>query len=272
MMTNSRLNTRQIEIYKCFLYSDRVKKALATTLHAFHCLIVLQKMWGQLGRVPRSANHVMLLNANERRSISEEVRREVSDPPSAPDGVCFEQLFDETDGGLDSGSDLSDSEEKTSTLDPNALMLGQFAWQEQEKKKKRKRKVFSSNRMSAFLQTLPTKALYAFGNKLNVIVPLIRNLVDEGHRVIVFGRYLKMLCIVHECLKREQIPALNFNGQMTPTQRNAVLQQFKGDDANVLLITVGAGGEGITIVEADRVIIIDPSWNPTVDDQAIDRA
>lgn len=57
MMTNSRLNTRQIEIYKCFLYSDRVKKALATTLHAFHCLIVLQKMWGQLGRVPRSANH-----------------------------------------------------------------------------------------------------------------------------------------------------------------------------------------------------------------------
>ena len=59
---------------------------------------------------------------------------------------------------------------------------------------------------------------------------------------------------------------------MTPTQRNAVLQQFKGDDANVLLITVGAGGEGITIVEADRVIIIDPSWNPTVDDQAIDRA
>ena len=139
-------------------------------------------------------------------------------------------------------------------------------------KKKRKRKVFSSNRMSAFLQTLPTKALYAFGNKLNVIVPLIRNLVDEGHRVIVFGRYLKMLCIVHECLKREQIPALNFNGQMTPTQRNAVLQQFKGDDANVLLITVGAGGEGITIVEADRVIIIDPSWNPTVDDQAIDRA
>ena len=80
MMTNSRLNTRQIEIYKCFLYSDRVKKALATTLHAFHCLIVLQKMWGQLGRVPRSANHVMLLNANERRSISEEVRREATRP------------------------------------------------------------------------------------------------------------------------------------------------------------------------------------------------
>ena len=232
--------------------------------------------------VPHRANHVMLLNANERRSISEEVRRCVSDPPSDPNGARFEQLFDESNGDLDSGSDLSDSDgEKETPVDVgqtappfvnlNTVSLGEFAWQAQ-KKKKQKRQVLSISRMQEFLQTLPTKALYAFGNKLNVIIPLIQNLVGEGHRVIVFGRYLKMLCIVNECLNRVNIPVLNFNGQMTPTQRNAVLRQFKGEDAKVLLITVGAGGEGITIVEADRVIIMDPSWNPTVDDQAIDRA
>lgn len=223
----------------------------------------------------------MLLNANERRSISEEVRREVSDPPSDPNGVRFEQLFDESNDELDSGSDLTDSDGEREVavvtqqvppgVDPNGVSLGEYAWQAQ-KKKKQKRKVVSISRMQEFLQKLPTKALYAFGNKLNVVIPLIRNLVGEGHRVIVFGRYLKMLCIVNECLVRENIPVLNFNGQLTPTQRTAVLKQFKGEDAKVLLITVGAGGEGITIVEADRVIIMDPSWNPTVDDQAIDRA
>ena len=96
--------------------------------------------------------------------------------------------------------------------------------------------------------------------------------VSVGHKVIVFGRHLKMLCIVDECLQRRGIHPLHYNGSLNTQQREDALRAFTDESHNVILITVGAGGEGITITEADRIIIIDPNWNPTVDDQAIDRA
>lgn len=211
----------------------------------------------------------MLLNENERKTISEWVRREASDPPSVPDGAVFEQLFD-SEGEMDTGSDWSDSDGVHAEESQGFSTLASFMGGERPKKPKKCKVSYAQLRQ--FLQQVPTRTLYAFGNKLGVIVPLVANLVATQHRVIVFGRYLKMLCIVDECLARKGISTLHFNGQLSTNQRNESLAQFKEGDTKVLLVTVGAGGEGITIVEADRVIIIDPNWNPTVDDQAIDRA
>ena len=83
---------------------------------------------------------------------------------------------------------------------------------------------------------------------------------------------LKMLCIIEECLSRKHIRSVHFNGSLTLKSRENVLNAFKNDGCSVLLITIKAGGEGITITEASRIIIMDPHWNPSVDDQAIDRA
>ena len=134
------------------------------------------------------------------------------------------------------------------------------------------KKGISLTKLRSQLEELSDSALYDNGNKLNVVIPLIVNLIDEGHRVLVFGRYLKMLCIIAECLRRRCVDCLHYNGKLNTQQREETLNRFHASEANVLLITVGAGGEGITITEADRIILIDPNWNPTVDDQAIDRA
>ena len=138
--------------------------------------------------------------------------------------------------------------------------------------KKPRKKAMSLVKLRLLLRSLPESTLYAYGNKLNVIIPLTTTLISEGHKVIVFGRHLKMLCIVDECLQRRGIHPLHYNGSLNTQQREDALRAFTDESHNVILITVGAGGEGITITEADRIIIIDPNWNPTVDDQAIDRA
>ena len=138
--------------------------------------------------------------------------------------------------------------------------------------KKPRKKAMSLVKLRLLLRSLPESTLYAYGNKLNVIIPLTTTLISEGHKVIIFGRHMKMLCIVDECLQRRGIHPLHYNGSLNTQQREEALRAFADESHNVILITVGAGGEGITITEADRIIIIDPNWNPTVDDQAIDRA
>ena len=81
-----------------------------------------------------------------------------------------------------------------------------------------------------------------------------------------------MLLILDECFQRRGIRTIHYNGTLGLEQRAAALAAFKQSGSGVLLITVGAGGEGITVTEADRIVLLDPNWNPTVDEQAIDRA
>ena len=137
---------------------------------------------------------------------------------------------------------------------------------------RKQRKGLSIRKLQSFLSTLPESALYDYGNKLRVVIPLVSRLLTEGSRVIVFARYLKMLLIVDECFRRKGIRTIHYNGTLGLEQRSAALRAFKESGSGVLLITVGAGGEGITITEADRIVLLDPNWNPTVDEQAIDRA
>ena len=137
---------------------------------------------------------------------------------------------------------------------------------------RKQRKGLSIRKLQSFLSALPESALYDYGNKLRVVIPLVSRLLTEGSRVIVFARYLKMLLIVDECFRRKGIRTIHYNGTLGLEQRSTALRAFKESGSGVLLITVGAGGEGITITEADRIVLLDPNWNPTVDEQAIDRA
>ena len=126
-----------------------------------------------------------------------------------------------------------------------------------------------TSEMEVFFEVCPCHLIAVTGSDGKTTTT---TLISEGHKVIVFGRHLKMLCIVDECLQRRGIHPLHYNGSLNTQQREDALRAFTDESHNVILITVGAGGEGITITEADRIIIIDPNWNPTVDDQAIDRA
>ena len=98
---------------------------------------------------------------------------------------------------------------------------------------------------------------------------LLTELVAEGRRVLVFSQFVEMLHLIEGDLTAAGIPHLMLTGQTQ--NRGAVLQAFAQGDAPVFLLSLKAGGVGLTLTEADTVILYDPWWNPAVERQAMDR-
>lgn len=98
---------------------------------------------------------------------------------------------------------------------------------------------------------------------------LLAELVAEGRRVLVFSQFVEMLRLIEDDLVEAGIAYLMLTGQTQ--DRAAVLEAFAQGDAPVFLLSLKAGGVGLTLTEADTVILYDPWWNPAVERQAMDR-
>ena len=98
---------------------------------------------------------------------------------------------------------------------------------------------------------------------------LVSELVAEGRRVLVFSQFVEMLRLIEADLAAAGIPSLSLTGQTQ--NRGGVLDAFARGDAPVLLLSLKAGGVGLTLTQADTVILYDPWWNPAVERQAMDR-
>jgi non-specific serine/threonine protein kinase len=81
-----------------------------------------------------------------------------------------------------------------------------------------------------------------------------------------------MLSLIREKLKALNVPFEYFDGSTSATERERAIQNFQNnDDCRVFLISLKAGGVGLNLTAADYVYIVDPWWNPAVEQQAIDR-
>jgi SNF2 family DNA or RNA helicase len=98
---------------------------------------------------------------------------------------------------------------------------------------------------------------------------LLAELVAEGRRVLVFSQFVEMLRLIEADLAEAGIASLSLTGQTKDRAR--VLDGFARGDAPVFLLSLKAGGVGLTLTEADTVILYDPWWNPAVERQAMDR-
>lgn len=98
---------------------------------------------------------------------------------------------------------------------------------------------------------------------------LVGELVAEGRRVLVFSQFTEMLRLIETDLAAAGIPCLSLTGQTR--NRATVLDTFARGDAPVFLLSLKAGGVGLTLTAADTVILYDPWWNPAVERQAMDR-
>jgi len=98
---------------------------------------------------------------------------------------------------------------------------------------------------------------------------LLAELVAEGRRVLVFSQFVEMLRLIEADLTEAGIAYLTLTGQTT--NRAEVLEDFAQGSAPVFLLSLKAGGVGLTLTEADTVILYDPWWNPAVERQAMDR-
>jgi SNF2 family DNA or RNA helicase len=108
-------------------------------------------------------------------------------------------------------------------------------------------------------------------SKLDLFGELLEEVMDGGHRVLVFSQFVGMLTLLKERLAAEKIDFCYLDG--STTDRAAVVERFQTQAAiPVFLISLKAGGVGLNLTGADTVIHFDPWWNPAVEDQATDRA
>jgi len=110
------------------------------------------------------------------------------------------------------------------------------------------------------------------GAKLEAFLELLRRILQNGHKVLVFSQFVKFLEIVRETLDTEEISYEYLDGARTPKERAASVERFQKGDVPVFLISLKAGGLGLNLTQADYVIHLDSWWNPAVENQASDRA
>jgi SNF2 family DNA or RNA helicase len=93
-----------------------------------------------------------------------------------------------------------------------------------------------------------------------------------NHKALVFSQFLGMLALIKEKLIELEIPFAYFDGSTTAPDREKAIREFQDNDScRVFLISLKAGGVGLNLTAADYVYIVDPWWNPAVEQQAIDR-
>lgn len=105
--------------------------------------------------------------------------------------------------------------------------------------------------------------------KLELLVDHLTEVTAEGHRALVFSQFPSFLARVRERLTDDGIPTVYLDG--STRDREAAVTAFRRGEAPVFLISLKAGGVGLTLTEADYVYVLDPWWNPAAEAQAVDR-
>ncbi|SDQ14737.1 DEAD/DEAH box helicase [Microbacterium sp. cf332] len=107
-------------------------------------------------------------------------------------------------------------------------------------------------------------------SKLDALRGRLDAVIAEGHRALVFSQFTSFLDIVEADLRAAGIGVVRLDG--STTRRAEVVEAFRQGQDPVFLISLKAGGVGLTLTEADYVFLLDPWWNPAAEQQAIDRA
>jgi SNF2 family DNA or RNA helicase len=103
---------------------------------------------------------------------------------------------------------------------------------------------------------------------------LLRELKENTgqNKVLVFSQFVEMLSLVKDALDTEGMSYCYLDGSTSAQHRKAAVHEFQtNDDKKIFLMSIKAGGVGLNLTQANYVYIIDPWWNPAVEQQAIDR-
>jgi superfamily II DNA or RNA helicase len=107
--------------------------------------------------------------------------------------------------------------------------------------------------------------------KLDLLIPQLLEVLEEGHKALVFSQFTSLLAIVRARLDGEKIKYEYLDGKTR--DRASRVERFQDDsDCKLFLISLKAGGLGLNLTAAEYVFLLDPWWNPAVEAQAIDRA
>ena len=106
--------------------------------------------------------------------------------------------------------------------------------------------------------------------KFESVIHTLESVLSRGHKVLIFSQFVKQLDIYRKHFNKENIAFSYLDG--STTNRGEVVKEFQeNEDIKLFLISIKAGGVGLNLTQADYVFILDPWWNPAVEQQAIDR-
>ncbi|KAJ7160557.1 P-loop containing nucleoside triphosphate hydrolase protein [Mycena crocata] len=129
------------------------------------------------------------------------------------------------------------------------------------------------------LETLPPSllkhaALFEstfLSTKLKALWDVLKR-IPKGEKVIIFTHFVTNLDIMADSLREHRVPYAKYDGRMSTSERSEALDQIHTDkNCTVLLLSIMAGGTGLDIPSCNHVILVEPWWNPYVEEQAISR-
>ena len=110
--------------------------------------------------------------------------------------------------------------------------------------------------------------------KMEVLISILENILDNNEKVIIFSQYVKMGEILKKLIEKEfNEGVLFFHGQLSRKKRDEMVDKFQNNTENkIMVLSLKAGGTGLNLTAAQNVIHYDLWWNPAVENQATDRA
>ncbi|EDO48474.1 predicted protein [Nematostella vectensis] len=125
----------------------------------------------------------------------------------------------------------------------------------------------------SFVQMPNRNSVISDSGKLTVLDGLLTKLKLQGHRVLIYSQMTRMIDILEEYMTFRKHKYMRLDGSSKISDRRDMVADFQNNkDIFVFLLSTRAGGLGINLTAADTVIFYDSDWNPTVDEQAMDRA
>ena len=130
------------------------------------------------------------------------------------------------------------------------------------------------NGQTDLARSLDPEGIIYHSGKMILLDALLKRLLQDKHRVLIFSQSVKMLDLLGEFLQLRNWPHLRLDGSVPSDQRKRSIERFNtpGSIYNIFLLSTRAGGLGINLETADTVVLFDSDWNPQNDLQAMARA
>jgi superfamily II DNA or RNA helicase len=109
-------------------------------------------------------------------------------------------------------------------------------------------------------------------SKIELLRERVAELREEGHQALIFSQFVRLLDLARTALEADGVRCASLDGSMSQKQRQTAIDGFQAGEQDVFLLSIKAGGVGLNLTAANFVFLLDPWWNPAVEDQATDRA
>lgn len=108
--------------------------------------------------------------------------------------------------------------------------------------------------------------------KIDFLCDQLEQILEENHKAIVFSQFTTYLNIIQNRIMERGWKYTRIDGSLSLKKRGQAVDAFQNGDAQIFLISLKAGGVGLNLTAASYIFLMDPWWNPAVENQAIDRA